>query len=147
MKASSGFAPTQSFLPFILFQEISMSVFKLPLSGDVNQWINPVTSWWSGNQISVNLGEAGSPETEAEILRRVGSYGRQLGRITDAMIVLLRHLPRDANFTQEEQDAFAAFKKMADHIADIKEKHNRQAMRTQTPQANFAPCPADPLVD
>ena len=106
-----------------------MSVFKLPLSGDVNQWINPITSWWSGNQISVNLGEAGSPETEAEILRRVGSYGRQLGRITDAMIVLLRHLPRDANFTQEEQDAFAAFKKMADHIADIKEKHKRQAMR------------------
>jgi len=106
-----------------------MSVFKLPLSGDVNQWINPITSWWSGNQISVNLGEAGSPETEAEILRRVGSYGRQLGRITDAMIVLLRHLPRDANFTQEEQDAFAAFKKMVDQTADIKEKHKRQAMR------------------
>jgi hypothetical protein len=32
-----------------------MAQFKLPLSGDVNQWISPITSWWSGNQISVNL--------------------------------------------------------------------------------------------
>jgi len=62
--------------------ESTMALFKLPLSGGVNQWINPITSWWSGNQISVNLGEAGSPETEAEILRRVGTYGRQIGKIT-----------------------------------------------------------------
>jgi hypothetical protein len=70
-----------------------MALFKLPLSGDVTQWISPITSWFSGNTISINLGEAGSPETEAEILRRVGSYGRQLGKITDAMTVLLKHLP------------------------------------------------------
>jgi hypothetical protein len=106
-----------------------MSVFKLPLSGDVTQWIIPITSWWSGNNISINLGEAGSPETEAEILRRVGTYGRQLGKITDAMTVLLRHLPPGAKLTQDEKAAIAAFKKMANQIADIKETHKRQAMR------------------
>jgi hypothetical protein len=106
-----------------------MSVFKLPLSGDVAQWINPITSWWSGNNISINLGEAGSPETEAEILRRVGTYGRQLGKITDAMTVLLRHLPPGAKLTQDEKAAIAAFKKMANQIADIKETHKRPAMR------------------
>jgi hypothetical protein len=106
-----------------------MSVFQLPLSGDVTQWINPITSWWSGNNISINLGEAGSPETEAEILRRVGTYGRQLGKITDAMTVLLRHLPPGAKLTQDEKTAIAAFKKMANQIADIKETHKRQAMR------------------
>jgi hypothetical protein len=106
-----------------------MSVFKLPLSGDVSQWINPITSWLSGNTISVNLGESGSPEAESEILRRVGSYGRQLGKITDAMIVLLRHLPQSASLSQEEQNAVAALRKMADQIADIKETHKRQAMR------------------
>jgi len=105
-----------------------MTIFKLPLSGDVNQWISPITSWFSGNQISVNLGEAGSPETEAEILRRVGSYGRQLGKITDAMIVLMRHLP-NATLTPEERGAIAAFKRMAGDIAYIKETHKRQAMR------------------
>jgi len=106
-----------------------MALFKLPLSGEVTQWISPITSWFSGNTISINLGEAGSPETEAEILRRVGSYGRQLGKITDAMIVLLKHLPQGTKLTQDEKDAIAAFKKMADQIADIKETHERQAMR------------------
>jgi hypothetical protein len=50
-----------------------MSVFKLALSGDVTQWISPITSWFSGNQISVNLGESGSLEAEAEM---AGSVAR-----------------------------------------------------------------------
>jgi hypothetical protein len=106
-----------------------MALFKLPLSGDVNQWINPITSWWSGNQISINLGESGSTETEAEILRRVGTYGRQLGKITDAMIVLLKHLPDRESLAREERDVIKAFEKMANDIADIKEKHKLQAVR------------------
>jgi hypothetical protein len=108
-----------------------MSVFKLPLSGDVTQWISPIISWFSGNQISVNLGESGLPEAEAEILRRVGSYGRQLGRIGDVMVVLLRHLPDRDKLTPEERSAIAAFEKMTSDIADIKESHNRQAMRLE----------------
>ena len=108
-----------------------MALFRLPLSGDVAQWINPITSWWSGNQISINLGESRSPEVEAEVLRTVGTYGRQLGRISDAMIVLLRHLPPGTNLTQEEKDAVAAFEKMANDIAEIKSAYNRQAMRLE----------------
>jgi hypothetical protein len=45
------------------------------------------------------------------------------------MIVLLKHLPKGANLTQPEKEAVAAFKKMANQIADIKETHKRQAMR------------------
>jgi hypothetical protein len=111
------------------FLEISMALFKLPLSGDVNQWINPVTSWWSGNQISINLGESNSPEAEAEILRRVGTYGHQLGQITDAVIVLLRHLPNRENLPTEEREAIEKFEKMANNIADIKKSHKREALR------------------
>src|ERR1700758_5382844 len=106
-----------------------MALFKLPLSGDVTQWINPITSWWSGNQVSVNLGESGSTETEAEILRRVGSYGRQLGKITDALVVLLRHLPDRKNLPPEERKVIDAFDKVANDIADIKEKHKLSAVR------------------
>jgi hypothetical protein len=111
--------------------EISMALFKLPLSGDVVQWINPVTWFASGNQISTNvyLGESSSPETEAEILDRVGTYGRQLGQIADAMIVLLRHLPHRASLSPEDSKSIEAFEKMANDIADIKEKHKRQAVR------------------
>jgi len=108
-----------------------MALFKLPLSGDVVQWINPVTWVRSGNQISTNvyLGESSAPEVEAEILDRVGTYGRQLGQITDAMIVLVRHLPDRESLTRKESDVIKAFEKMANDIANIKEKHKRQAVR------------------
>jgi len=108
-----------------------MALFKLPLSGDVVQWINPVTWFLSGNQIAANvyLGESGSPEVEAEILDRVGTYGRQLGQTADAMIVLLRHLADRANLAPEEREATEAFEKMANDIANIKEKHKLQAVR------------------
>ena len=106
-----------------------MALFKLPLSGGVNQRINPITSWFSGNQISVNLGELGSPETEAEILRRVGTYGRQIGKMTDAMVVLMKHWPDRADLSKEQLDVIEAFEKMANAIADIKEEHKRPAVR------------------
>ena len=108
-----------------------MALFKLPLSGDVVQWINPVTWFMSGNQISANvyLGESSSTETETEILDQVGTYGRQLGQIADAMIVLLRYLPDRESLTPEESKVIKKFEKMASDIADIKEKHKRQAVR------------------
>jgi hypothetical protein len=74
--------------------------------------------------------DAGSPEVGAEILDRVGTYGRQLGQITDAMIVLLRHLPHRANLAPEQREAIVAFEKMANDIANIKEKHKLQAVRS-----------------
>jgi hypothetical protein len=128
--ANSGFTPAHHRCLHSA-SEISMALFKLPLSGDVVQWINPVTWFASGNQISTNvyLGESSSPETEAEILDRVGTYGRQLGQIADAMIVLLRHLPHRASLSPEDSKAIEAFEKMANDIADIKEKHKRQAVR------------------
>jgi hypothetical protein len=101
-----------------------MSVFKLPLSGDVSQWINPITSWWSGNQISVNLGESGSPEAEAEILRRVGSYGRQLGKIDDVLTVLITHLDR-TSLSPLETEAINEFEDMAKQIGKIKRSHKK----------------------
>jgi hypothetical protein len=47
----------------------------------------------------------------------------------DALIVLLRHLPDRANLAPEEREAIEAFEKMANDIANIKEKHKLQAVR------------------
>jgi hypothetical protein len=108
-----------------------MAVFKLPLSGNVAQLINPMTWFLSGNQISTNvyLGDSSAPEVESEILDRVGTHGRQLGQTADVLCVLLRHLPDRANLPADEQKAIEAFETMADDIAKIKEKHQRQALR------------------
>jgi len=45
------------------------------------------------------------------------------------MIVLLKHLPDRESLTRKESDVIKAFEKMANEIANIKEKHKRQAVR------------------
>ena len=112
-----------------------MPIFKLPLSGDVVQSINPWTSLFSpsGGQfglININLGNSSEPKVEEEVLSDVGTYGKQLGRIGDALIVLLKHLPpRDAALNHEERAAIEALRQMLDDIADKKEKYGRPAIR------------------
>lgn len=111
-----------------------MPAFKLPLSGDVTQSINPWTAWFSafGSQvglININLGQSSAPEVERDILDEVGSYGKQLGRIGDALAVLLRHFHPEQPLSQEEEKAIRALRAMLDDIASIKERHDRQSVR------------------
>jgi hypothetical protein len=111
-----------------------MSAFKLPLSGDVTQWIAPWTAWFSafGSQIgliNINLGRSSAPDVERDILEEVGSYGKQLGQIGDALAVLLKHFHPEKSLDAEEKKAIRALKAMLDEIGDIKERHNRPAMR------------------
>lgn len=111
-----------------------MPVFKLPLSGDVVQTINPWTAFFSpiGSQfglININLGQSSEPNVEADVLSDVASYGKQLGKIGDALIVLLKHFKPETPLTKEERTAIESLKKMLNQIADVKEKHERPALR------------------
>jgi hypothetical protein len=106
-----------------------MPAFKLPLSGDVVQSINPFTAFMTGGQfglININLGQSSEPKVEEDVLSDVASYGKQLGRIGDALIVLLAHFhPHN----KAEKDAIDAVKEMLNDIAGVKEKHKRPALR------------------
>lgn len=110
-----------------------MPIFKLPLSGDVAQTINPWTAVFNplGSQfglININLGRSSAPEVEQEVLTDVGSYGKQLGRIGDALVVLLTHFHPRCELTAEEQSAIDELKKMLDQIAEVKKRHRRHAL-------------------
>jgi hypothetical protein len=97
---------------------------RQPLSGDVWQAINP-WSWWlesTGQQvgfINVYRTEAGDPEQEREIVENVASYGKQLGRIIDALSVVLRH-GTFSSLELDEELAKRRFLEMADEISAIK---------------------------
>jgi hypothetical protein len=105
-----------------------MPAFKLPLSGDVVQSINPFTAFMTGGQfglVNINMGQSSEPNVEAEVLSDVASYGKQLGRIGDALIVLLGHIhPRDT----QERKAVDALYEMLEQIAEVKERHKRPAI-------------------
>jgi hypothetical protein len=109
-----------------------MPIFKLPLSGDVVQSINPFTNFMAGGQfglVNINLGQSSEPKIEAEVLSDVATYGKQLGRIGDALIVLLEHFHPPEALNAEQAAAIADLKKMLNKIADVKQKHKRPALR------------------
>jgi hypothetical protein len=90
-----------------------------------NLWqpINPMTvSLQNLRLFDIDLGHAKSPDLEREILDDVGSYGRQIGRIGDAVEVLLRHFKHDGDLTEAEQNAIAILKAQLAEIREIKEK-------------------------
>jgi hypothetical protein len=109
-----------------------MPVFKLPLSGDVVQNISPFTAFMNpiGSQfgiVNVTLGQSSAPAVEAEVLSDVGTYGKQIGQISDALLVLIEQLPEV--FQLDKEPAIVAFKDMLHEVARIKEKHHRPALR------------------
>jgi len=57
---------------------------------NLTQPINP--GWTFGNVIQVNESNSTAPHTEQEIVRR-HSYGRQIGRMMDAVDLLIEHAP------------------------------------------------------
>jgi hypothetical protein len=117
-----------------------MPTFKMPLSGDVVQSINPFTAFFSpiGSQlgvVNINLGQSSDPDVEQEVLSDVGTYGKQIGRISDALMVLLAHFHPKRALTPEETAAIDALKDMLNKVADVKTKHGRPAMRPRGAKA------------
>jgi hypothetical protein len=113
-----------------------MPTFKLPLSGDVVQTINPFTAWMSpiGSQfglININLGQSTEPKVEEDVLTDVGTYGKQLGRIGDVLIVLLAHFHPAVALTADETKAIDDLKEMLEEVARIKARHQRPALQPQ----------------
>ncbi len=87
------------------------------------QAINPWTFSQQGSQfglININLGQTPDQDGEQEILDRVGSYGRQLGRIGDALEVLLNHLKLDG-LSLAEQDALTVLKGQLAEVRQVKQ--------------------------
>jgi hypothetical protein len=103
-----------------------MSDVYLPLSGAVTQAFNAWSSFFSSlgntiNFLTVNVGSSTNPDAEKQILT-VASYGKQLGRIGDALAVLLKYLPSDLKLEPDEQRVITDLKAMLNDIANVKEQ-------------------------
>jgi hypothetical protein len=103
-----------------------MPTFRLPLSGDVTQAINPwnwsLKSWGSQfGLVNINLGKSADPELEQQILDEVGTYGRQLGRMGDVLAVLLKHLD-PKKLSEGEKKSIMAFELQLEEVARLKSR-------------------------
>lgn len=99
----------------------------MPLSGPVNlpwTWMfNP-----TGSQIgliNISLGHSADPTVEQRVLDEVGSYGRQIGQIGDALGVLLKHLDR-STLTPAERLVLEKLEDQLDRVAYIKRERRSE---------------------
>jgi hypothetical protein len=81
----------------------------------LDQQINP--GWTFGNLISVTEQNSSAPDTEREIVA-AQSYGRQLGRVIDAVTALIDELPQ----AKRQDQAFRQLAELRDQIAKIKSR-------------------------
>jgi hypothetical protein len=115
-------------MPHHRSSEVPMPDVNLPLSGAVTQTINPWTAYLTvmGSQIgliNVNVGNSSDPDVEKAVLARVASYGKQLGRLGDAMLVLLKHFHPAGELSDADCRAIDDLKLMLAEIANVKHDH------------------------
>ena len=86
------------------------------------QAINPLTIMQQGGQfgfINIDLGQTAHPEIEEAVLKEVGSYGKQLGRIGDALEVLMKYVDR-SKMSAAENDALAILEGQLAEVRQVK---------------------------
>jgi hypothetical protein len=96
-----------------------IDITKGPFSGDVSQSILPWT--WMGNfgYINVNQTVSSNRALEREITQRVAGYGRQIGRVSEALEVVLAQMP-PGRLPDKQQRALDDFRDMMRGIAAVK---------------------------
>ena len=98
--------------------------FQFSLAPDqLWQAINPWSFYNQGAQlgfVNINLGQTPHPEIEQKVLDEVGSYGRQLGRIGDALEVLIDHV-RLSGLEAADKDALTILKGQLAAIRKVKQ--------------------------
>lgn len=104
------------------------SVVYNPLSGPVNQFFDLMNSWFRniGGQIglvNITVGSTADPDLEKRILEGVGTYGRQVGRISDALRVLVEQAVKNGGLKEPQKKALDAFIYQVDEVDAIKKKY------------------------
>jgi hypothetical protein len=76
---------------------------------------------WQFSLFSVNLGESGDAETEKRAIQKIGSYGRQIGHIAEALEVVIERLALlDPDIPPEKKDVLTKFLADVAKMRDVK---------------------------
>lgn len=105
-----------------------MDQVRFPLAGDVIQSLLP-WNFLNGAQfglINISLGKSADPDLEHRILDEVGSYGRQLGRIGEALAVLVAHFDPKRPLTETEEKVLFDLRRMLADIADVRARQGQR---------------------
>ncbi|RFB80160.1 hypothetical protein [Methylovirgula sp. 4M-Z18] len=115
-----------------------MGNYSRPLEFAPHDLTQPILPGWQFNLFRIDLGVSRDPDTEDAILEAVGSYGRQIGHIADALEALViglglhesRRLAEDSRLTGEQKQAITTFLQDLTAIRVVKEAHGQAAPAT-----------------
>ena len=98
--------------------------------------INPQTNWerFFNPQLFISYNSADAP-IENHVLSRVGSYGRQLGTLLDAVEVLTARLPAD-ELTPAERSAVDALTELRGDVERAKADFRGEPVRADLSRAD-----------
>lgn len=90
-----------------------MQTFSMPVSWQLapQALTQPILPNWQFHLFNVNLGSSSNPAVEQTVLRDVGSYGRQIGRLGETLELLVRKsgLLEREDLTAQERDVLQVF--------------------------------------
>ena len=108
---------------------LTSNPFFAPLSGPVTQMFDFWSNWFDQvgqiGLVNIDLGNTPNPDLERKILDEVGSYGRQLGRLSEALEVLLDEateakLLDRSKLSDDQIVALHDFREMLAKVKDVK---------------------------
>jgi hypothetical protein len=106
-----------------------MPDFNLSLAPSrLTQTINPWT-FNLGSLFTINLGDSGDPELESRMLDKVGSYGRQIGRLGDVLGILLAEAEKRgelAGLSKDELGKIEDFRRQVERVGELKADRKRE---------------------
>jgi hypothetical protein len=82
----------------------------------------PILPNWQFHLFNVNLGTSSNPSVEQAALDKVGSYGRQIGHLAEALELIVKKvkLLESKDLTQAEKDVIQVFLGDVSAIRQIK---------------------------
>jgi len=100
-------------------QQVTVPLTWQLVPGNLTQ---PILPNWQFHLFNVNLGASSNPPVEQRALERVGSYGRQIGHLAEALEVIVKKakLLESQHLTQQEKDAIQVFLGDVSTIRQIK---------------------------
>ncbi|MGD1075087.1 MAG: hypothetical protein ABR903_03280 [Thermodesulfovibrionales bacterium] len=98
---------------------------EFPLSGDVSQVFKLWAKYLSQQTGFININNVVStdPESEKKIIEEGAGYGKQLGRITEVLHLIIKRLELDklpSDLSEEDRKVIVRFTDLTDKIEKIK---------------------------
>jgi len=84
-----------------------MPNLTVPIQLAPNTLEQPILPGWQFSLFSIDLGQSSNPEVEKAAIESIGSYGKQIGHLAEALEVVIEHLALldDRGLDEKKKDA------------------------------------------